>query len=111
MKLQGVSYEWKAKENPVSGFTKDRVIGLIAQDVEAVIPELVVTDSKGYKALSYEKMVPVLVEAIKEQQKTIVDKSQVIELQQKALESFTAKLEKLEAKLNRLESKDMSALK
>jgi len=48
---------------------KGRDIGLIAQDVEAIIPELVYTDSKGYKSLSYDKIVPVLVEAIKEQQK------------------------------------------
>jgi len=34
--------------------------------VEAVIPELVSTDSKGYKAVSYDKLTAVLVEAVKE---------------------------------------------
>jgi hypothetical protein len=86
MHLKGVSYEWKETEN----LGKGREIGLIAQDVESILPELVVTDSKGYKAMSYDKMVPVLVEAIKEQQQLI---------------------KKLEAKLNRLESKDLTAQK
>ena len=44
-------------------------MGLIAQEVEKVIPELVRTDKEGYKAVSYEKLTAVLVEAVKEQQK------------------------------------------
>jgi hypothetical protein len=107
MNLNGVSYEWKAEENQGKG----REIGLIAQDVEAVIPELVYTDSKGYKSLSYDKIVPVLVEAIKEQQQTIAEKSRTIDEQKSALEALTAKFEKLETKMNRLESKGMSAQK
>ena len=68
MGLKGVSYEWKADVNEGRGFSKGKEIGLVAQDVEAVIPELVHTDTKGYKSLSYDKFVPVLVEAIKELQ-------------------------------------------
>jgi hypothetical protein len=97
MHLKGVSYEWKAEENPGSGFKKGRDIGLIAQEVEAVIPELIVTDSKGYKALSYDKMVPVLVEAIKEQQNVIKE--------------LKGEMTKLIAEVNKLKSKDMTAQK
>jgi trimeric autotransporter adhesin len=71
MHLQGVSYEWRTEENSGRGFGKGREIGLIAQDVEAVIPELVITDGKGYKALAYDKLIPVLVEAMKEQEAVI----------------------------------------
>ena len=39
---------------------------MVAQEVEAVIPEVVRTNASGYKAIRYEKMVPVLIEAIKE---------------------------------------------
>ncbi len=64
--LQGVSYEWKVDEYPEKGFTEDTQIGLIAQDVEEVIPELVHTDNDGYKSVSYGKITAVLVEAVKE---------------------------------------------
>jgi len=71
MHLQGVSYEWKKNEVMGAGFKDGRQIGLIAQEVEKVLPELVMTDEKGYKALSYDKLAPVLIEAVKEQQKEI----------------------------------------
>jgi Chaperone of endosialidase len=88
MHLQGVSYDWKADEYPDRGFTKDRQIGLIAQEVEKVIPELVMTDSNGYKAISYEKVVPVLIEAMKEQNSLIKEKDARIEKLEKALEAM-----------------------
>ena len=52
-------------------YTKDR-IGLIAQDVQKVYPELVGEDNYGYLTLNYIDLIPVLIEAIKEQQ-TIID--------------------------------------
>jgi hypothetical protein len=52
-------------------FTKqaEKGIGVIAQEVEKIIPE-VVTDGE-YKSVAYGNMVGVLIEAIKEQQKQI----------------------------------------
>ena len=41
-------------------------IGVIAQEVEEVLPEIVSTRDNGYKAVYYEKLVPLLIEAIKE---------------------------------------------
>lgn len=70
-KLQGVRFEWKAEEFKDKNFEKGVQIGLIAQDVEPVIPEVVKTDKDGYKAISYEKLTAVLLEAIKEQDKRI----------------------------------------
>jgi len=64
--LKGVSYQWNLEEYPNRGLCKGKQIGLIAQDVEAVLPELVETDSDGYKSVSYAKLTAVLVEAIKE---------------------------------------------
>jgi hypothetical protein len=69
--LKGVSYNWKADQN------KDRHIGLIAQDVESVIPECV-TNNDGTKAVEYTKLTSVLVEAIKDQQKQIEELQQEI---------------------------------
>ena len=41
-------------------------IGVIAQEVEKILPEIVSTRKNGYMAVKYEKIVPVLIEAIKE---------------------------------------------
>ncbi|MCK5138186.1 MAG: tail fiber domain-containing protein [Bacteroidales bacterium] len=48
-------------------YTKDR-IGLIAQEVQEVYPELVGEDNEGYLTLNYTNLIPALIEAIKEQQ-------------------------------------------
>ena len=43
-------------------------VGVIAQEIEKVLPEVVTTRDNGYKAVKYEKIIPLLVEAIKELQ-------------------------------------------
>jgi hypothetical protein len=57
-------------------------LGLIAQEVERIIPQVVGTDMSGYKTIAYGNMIGILVEAIKEQQITIKE--------------LTTRLEKLE---------------
>jgi hypothetical protein len=74
MLLNGVSYKWKSAEGGSRGFASDREIGLLAQNVETVLPELVHTDGQGYKAVAYDKMVAVVIEAMKEQQKEMKEK-------------------------------------
>ncbi|MBN1339564.1 MAG: tail fiber domain-containing protein [Bacteroidales bacterium] len=59
--LDGVYYQWK--DGP-----GEKQIGLIAQEVEKVLPEVVCKDNEGYYGLSYGSMVPLLIEAVKEQQ-------------------------------------------
>jgi hypothetical protein len=71
--LQGVSFKWKD--------TGREDIGLVAQDVEEVLPELVHTNSEGLKSLEYGNIVALLIEAIKEQQNQINELK--IELQEK----------------------------
>jgi len=70
--LDGVYYYWQPMDNyeaVVGGgsFDNSRQVGFIAQDVEVVIPEIVNTDEHG-KVVNYDLLVPVLVEAIQEQQ-------------------------------------------
>ena len=66
-KLNGYTFDWNDKQDVYKG--KD--YGVVAQEVEKVMPELVDTRFDGYKAVKYEKLVPLLIEAIKEQQKQI----------------------------------------
>lgn len=62
--MRGVSFEWKENGQ------KD--MGLIAQEVENVFPELVSTDTNtDLKSVKYGNIVALLIEAIKEQQKEI----------------------------------------
>ena len=77
--LQGVSFDWRIDEYPDQGFTEGKQIGLIAQEVEEVIPEIVHTNDDGYKSVSYEKLTAVMVEAIKTQQKQLEEKQAQIE--------------------------------
>ena len=46
-------------------------MGVIAQEIQKVLPEIVTTRDNGYMAVKYEKIVALLIEAIKEQQKQI----------------------------------------
>ena len=56
--LRGVSFEWK------EGSAK--AIGMIAQEVQEVLPDVVTTDDNGYMGIKYTNVIGVLVEAIKE---------------------------------------------
>jgi hypothetical protein len=69
--LRGVSYRWRVDEFKDKNFENTPQIGLIAQEVERILPQLVETDKEGFKAVEYSKIVAVLIEAIKEQQKII----------------------------------------
>ena len=69
LKLNGVSFEWKRDiDEKVENKTN---IGVIAQEVEKVLPEIVKKRDDGYLAVKYEQLVPVLIEGIKEQQEQI----------------------------------------
>ena len=79
LKLNPVYYEWRKDLLP-SSFLKNhrpgRQIGLIAQEVEEVVPELVKDEKiydKEWKAIDYKKLTPLLIGAIKEQQTQIED--------------------------------------
>jgi hypothetical protein len=61
-KLGGYEFDWNDKQDVYEGHD----IGVIAQEVEAVFPELVTDRDNGFKAVKYEKLVPALIEAIKE---------------------------------------------
>jgi hypothetical protein len=64
--LQPVHFYWRADEFPDQHFGDSQAYGLIAQDVERVLPELVVTREDGYKAIDYSKLPLLTIQAIKE---------------------------------------------
>lgn len=70
-KLNGYTFNWNelAENKDVSV----RQAGVMAQDVEMVLPEAVIDRENGYKAVKYEQLIPLLIEALKEQQQQIDD--------------------------------------
>ncbi len=66
-KLNGVEFDWNDKQDLYKGHD----IGVIAQEVEEVLPEIVDTREDGHKAVKYDRMVALLIEAVKEQQQQI----------------------------------------
>jgi len=64
--LQPVHYFWRADEFPDRHFGNAQAAGLIAQDVEQVLPELVETDKDGFKAVNYSKLPLFTIQAVKE---------------------------------------------
>lgn len=69
--LNGYIYGWK-------GLPAQREAGFLAQEVECVLPEAVSENADGIKFLNYEGVIPLLTEAIKEQQKLISDQGELI---------------------------------
>lgn len=71
MQMRGVTYDWNRADFPKRKFEEGTQFGFIAQEVEAIFPDLVRTNEDGYKAVEYNKVTPILVEALKEQQAII----------------------------------------
>lgn len=65
--INGVTYYWRTDEFPEMKLEDRLQYGVIAQEIEKVVPELVNTDSEGWKSVEYTHLVPILLEALKEQ--------------------------------------------
>jgi len=61
-KLSGYEFDWNDKQETYQGHD----VGVVAQEVEEVMPEVVEDREDGYKAVKYEKLIPLLIESIKE---------------------------------------------
>jgi hypothetical protein len=64
--IRGVSFNWSEASKPIIVQNGRKEIGVIAQEVEAVFPELVTALPEGFKTVDYSKLSAVLIEAVKE---------------------------------------------
>ncbi len=79
--LRGTSYDYRTEEFSQFNFPTETTLGFIAQEVKTALPNCVSEDKDGYHSVNYQAIIPVLVEAIKEQQKQIESlQSQVLQL-------------------------------
>tara|TARA_B110000285_G_scaffold200650_1_gene234665 strand:+ start:1152 stop:1697 length:546 start_codon:yes stop_codon:yes gene_type:complete len=83
-KLNGVTFDWIKLTEEEKGvkhqYNEGSDLGVIAQEVEEVLPELVKTRKSGYKAVDYQKLTAVLIEAVKEQQLQIDELKALVKL-------------------------------
>ena len=89
LKLKGVQYEWKDEFAKVNGLSRATQYGFIAQNVFEVLPNAVITDDKGFHSVNYNFFAPLLVEAVKEQQKEIADLGEQVKKLQAAVEKLS----------------------
>jgi hypothetical protein len=65
--IGGYEFDWNENQDIYTGHD----VGVVAQEIEAILPSLVTTTGTGYKGVKYEKLVALLIEGIKDQQKQI----------------------------------------
>jgi hypothetical protein len=91
-KIRGVAFEWNELYESLGRSTGHKEIGVTAQEVEAVFPELVTTwGDEGYKAVDYGRLTGVLIEAAKELKAENLALKQRIEVLEKAMAGSQAK--------------------
>lgn len=95
-RLHGVGFRWIDKERDLE---QGAQLGVIAQEVESVFPELVLTDSNGYKSVAYSNLVAPLIESVKELKAKI-------EAEGAENEKLMAKIVKLNTQNEELKTKD-----
>ena len=92
LSLRGVSYYWKDRDD------NTEQIGVIAQEVEKIYPQLVHTNEDGYKSVAYSKLVAPLIEAVKSLHQIDQNIKLQIEEIQKENAELRGRIEELEAR-------------
>jgi len=88
LKIDGKSYTMKKDES------KKQKIGLLAQDIEKVFPELV-SESNGIKSINYQGLVPVLINALKEQDVLMKEQQRILSKHQSELDELKSIMKKI----------------
>jgi hypothetical protein len=88
LKIDGKSYTMKKDES------KKQKIGLLAQDIEKVFPELV-SESNGIKSINYQGLVPVLINALKEQDVLMKEQQRILSEHQSELDGLKSIMKKI----------------
>lgn len=99
LRLRGVEFEWKRGLTRNARLPRGPQIGFIAQEVEAVLPEVVGTDGEGFKSVAYANLTALLVEAIKDQQRLLASQASELEASRRETAGLIDRLGALEARL------------
>ena len=97
--VRGTSYQFRTEDFKDKNFLKGTQMGVIAQELIKVYPELVSKDAEGYYSVNYTGLIPVLVEAVKDLRK----KNEQLQAKVGQVEEIKAQSKLLEARLEALE--------
>jgi hypothetical protein len=99
MHIDAVTYQYKTDEYKDKHLPQREQVGFIAQNLEQYLPQVVYTDTEGYKSVDYAKVTPLLLAAIKE----LKEENEELKMKNEKLEnsnaSLTSRLDKIEALL------------
>ncbi len=112
--LKGKQYNWRNKKFTNRGFDARIKYGFIAQEVEKVLPSLVYEDEKGFKSVDYIQVIPILTNAIQEQQtelaqikeqnKQLLAKLEAIETENGAIKTQLSSLAEMKDELQEIKA-------
>jgi hypothetical protein len=88
--LNGVKFNWKKEHFDIHGYEGDDV-GVIAQEIEEVLPEAIRVNETGYLSVRYEKIIPLLIEGIKELSNNNKQQQNQIDILNKKIEFLMSK--------------------
>ncbi|WP_420580905.1 tail fiber domain-containing protein [Reichenbachiella sp.] len=95
--LNGYTYNWNKLAAKQKGITnKEEQVGVLAQELEAVFPQLVKTDDEGYKSVNYAALTAVLIEAVKELSEQVTN----LQGENAELKAELTKVDELEIKID-----------
>ncbi len=110
MQLNPKSYFFKNEVVDKYGFTSEKQFGLIAQEIEKVLPNLVATKDLGkgdyFKTVDYTSFVPILIQGFKEQQGIIESQAQKISKLEKEMQAYSS----LEKRIKAIEAHSMGSM-
>jgi len=88
--INGYYYFWKEGED------ETRQVGVIAQEVEAILPEIVYSDENGYRSVNYSRLTALLIEAMQEQQAIIDSQGEALNEMRTELDEQSSSIESLQ---------------
>jgi hypothetical protein len=73
--ISGNTFDWNEEKQDTY---KGKDYGVIAQEIEKILPELVHTKESGFKSVKYDKIIPLLIEGIKDLNKEVIELKKII---------------------------------
>jgi trimeric autotransporter adhesin len=73
--ISGNTFDWNEEKQDIY---KGKDYGVVAQEIEKILPELVHTKESGFKSVKYDKIIPLLIEGIKDLNKEVIELKKII---------------------------------
>jgi len=102
-RLRGVFFRWDTSVLRARDLGPQREMGFLAQEVEAVLPEVVSTGPDGYRTVDYARLTAFLIEVAKSQEAEIARQREALDEQRALLDALARRLRSLEERAREIE--------